>query len=352
MKKSDIFENMNNLTITSLFLKSHLSNSPIITKSLQKSNLNILFSKTFFHKISNSIFFGTSSNFHTFYQSSFNRILNSAINIASAPEYLNQEVHEQQILKQQNLKVDHCQFTYCVADRGSCILGTELRIEILHSAFSHNTANVGGAVLCNLSQYITYDKVLFFNNSAKYSAASHTDSSQERDVSSLTFVNTTMNKAELWTGGLRVDRAGGKLANCVFDSNHAFASGAFFDFSYRTTLRVVTYNFYHNNSAQVRSGAFTCFHVMHNSTFDNCIFILNRCEEQAHSISLESVDQRVTIGNCYFDGPLKEQVSMRFGDSFLTILENNHFDRAINRDNSLAQLIESEFHKEKIENSP
>ena len=128
--------------------------------------------------------------------------------------------------------------------------------------------------------------------------------------------------------------------HCVFEGNRAFASGAFFDFSYRTTLRTVEYNFYYNNSAQIRSGAFTCFHVMHNSSFSHSIFVLNHCDEQAHSISLESVEQRVTISNCYFDGPRDEQVSMRFGDSYLTIDSNNVFDSSVNRSHSLAFEIE------------
>ena len=340
---------MNNFTFTSLFLKNHISNSPLFIKSPLKSNLNLFFSKSCFHKITNSILFGQSSQNYTFYQSSFSNILNSAIVIVNSDEYSNNEFHTQQILSKTELNVDHCEFTYCLADRGACILGTGLRIYINNSIFSHNTANVGGAILCNLSQYITYNKVLFFNNTAKYSAASHTDAAQEKDLSKLRFVNTTRNHAELWSGGLRIDRAGGSLFNCVFDSNHAFASGAFFDFSYRTTLRVVTYNFYHNNSAQVRSGAFTCFHVMHNSTFNNCIFVLNKCVEQAHSISLESVDQRVTIGNCYFDGPQQEQVSMRFGDSFLNILDTNRFNRTINRNNPLAKFIEENFSQKEEE---
>ena len=93
----------------------------------------------------------------------------------------------------------------------------------------------------------------------------------------------------------------------------------------------------------MRSGAFTCFHVMHNSEFDNCIFVQNKCKEQANSISLESVEQKVTIGNCYFDGPKSEQVSMRYDGSYLTILNTNIFDTNINEKHPMAQKIIDQF---------
>ena len=340
LKKTKYFTKMKNISLNALSISNLLSHSPLLTFARNNMISSCLLQNSKFFKASNSIISGNHHNFYKIYSSGFNKIMNSAISLDSAQNYENKNFENQILVKNGELDVQKCTFTNCVSNRGGAILATRTNFKVSDSSFISCSANVGGAVLANLSTFIKYTKVLFFNNTANYSAATHTDSSLEKEISEVKLVNTTRNHATYWSGGMRIDRAGGKLEECYFESNSALASGAFFDFAYRNTVRHVSLCFFYNNSAEVRGGAFTCFHIMHNSTFNNCIFVKNYCKEQAHSISLETVDQRVTISNCFFDGPQEEQVSMRFGGSYLTIENNNVFDnKSVTKDHQLAVKI-------------
>ena len=331
---------MKNISLNALSITNLLSHSPLLTFERSSMISSCLLRNSKFLKSSNSILNGNNNNLYKIYSSEFDKIMNSAISLNSITNYENKNFENQIFNKNDELVVKKCTFTNCIADRGGAILATRTNFMVSNSSFISCIADVGGAILANLSTSIKYDKILFFNNTANYSAASHTDSNLIEEVSNVKLVNTTRNHAIYWSGGLRIDRAGGKLEECYFESNNALASGAFFDFAYRDTIRHVSLCFFYNNSAEVRGGAFTCFHIMHNSTFNNCIFVKNYCKEQAHSISLETVDQRVTISNCFFDGPQKEQVSMRYGDSYLTIENNNVFDKnSVTKDHQLAVQI-------------
>ncbi|EAY13813.1 hypothetical protein TVAG_468290 [Trichomonas vaginalis G3] len=321
-----------NLTITRLLVADKVLPSPLFSRNFQ-SDQHISFSLSFsrFNKITNTILSGIPSQKYQVYQTKFNKIIGSAIKIDGLVKETNQRIEKQIISKESdNVIIEDCIFTNLVAERGAAIYGRASLINITKSVFSNCHSNVGGAINLLESAFINLNDDQFYNNSAKYSAGCHMDTRYESDSSLIQNTNSSQNHAELWTGAMRIDRAGGHLLTSYFVDNHAFVSGAFFDFAFKTTTRTVKMATFLNNSAQCRGGAFTCFHMMHKSRFDTCNFVLNHCDEQAHSISLESVYQVVNITNCKFDGPKDAQVSSRYGESELNIDDTNKFD--VNQD--------------------
>lgn len=316
-----------NLTISHLFISNVNAHQALITRpelNLQGSAFKLAFSK--FSRITNSILQCTPYQKATIYRSSFDRILGSTLKFDLSIKQINNNFNYQiNSTETDDIHLEECTFTNLNANRGAAIYGKCQNFNITKSLFINCHAEVGGAVLINEATFLHLESDQFYNNSAKYSGAIHIDSREELDRSNVVQVNATKNHAELWTAAMRIDRAGGPLSVSYFSDNSAYVCGAFFDFAFKTATRQCNHVVFYNNSATTRGGAFTCFHIMHRSKFDSCFFVKNYCKEQAYSISLESVYQKVEIFNCKFDGSQPQQVSIRYGESDLIIDDKTKF---------------------------
>lgn len=288
-----------------------------------KFSTTFLIHRSHFSKFVNGFSFCV--KFGCFRDVSFNMFLNSALEFNSMEIFSNKSYDTQQVYRDNQIFIHHCTFMKCQSVRGGAIAGTQINFTVTDCVFSGNRAKVGGAVLVNRTTFVYYERILFFNNSAEYSASSHTDSHSESNNSYLNLVNVSYNHADKWTGGLRIDRAGGNMTNCCFVFNNAVAAGGFFDFSWNPSRRNVFFCLFMNNTARSRGAAYTCSHIMECTRIENCVFIRNFCEMQVHSISVETIDQNITVSTCLFDGPKEKHIAMRYGRSYL-VIENCQFD--------------------------
>jgi hypothetical protein len=211
-----------------------------------------------------------------------------------------------------NLSTLKCQFTKCHSDVGGAIDANLINTTLIDTVFNANHARVGGAVRILRSRYLYMLRVLVFNNSAQYDGGFALDTEFEGNFSVVERVNITLNSAAKWTGGMRLDHAGGIMKDSWFDGNTATVCGGFFDFTWEPTRRDTTHCVFKNNSAVSRGGAYCAFHILHRSDFRRCMFVQNYCKLSAYSISVESIGSDCGVWDCYFDGKRDQQVRMRF----------------------------------------
>ena len=162
-------------------------------------------------------------------------------------------------------------------------------------------------------------------------------------IFNISFVNVSMNEASMWTGGLRIDRAGGLLKNFVFSDNKALVCGGFFDYTWFPQNRTCSFCIWRNNSAITRGGGVTHFHIRQVSTYINCIFIGNHCEKHPNSISVQSYETHITLSQCWFSGEKDKEIGMNFeGQSFFHI-NDTQFQVLNSKINEELKIINSYF---------
>ena len=318
-----------NLSLIHLSIIKSTDLSYLFTRNIYKINTNFNLYSSNFNQIFKGFYFLNYFSKVLIKESKFTYILNSVLNFESYQKEEKKTISNQQIYTDTQVFIQNCIFLNCISEKGAAVCGTMINFTVSDSKFLNNYAKVGGCILLNKTIFVSYERILFFNNSAEYSATSHTDSQHEANTSYLNLVNISNNFASKWTGGLRIDRAGGIMKNSIFSNNKALVCGGFFDFSWKTSHRTVLYCSFFNNSAKSRGGAYTCSHIMQKTNFTQCLFYHNFCELNAHSISLETIDQIINIFECYFDGIKEKQVSMRYGKSILNI-ENCIFEMNFN----------------------
>jgi hypothetical protein len=77
-----------------------------------------------------------------------------------------------------------------------------------------------------------------------------------------------------------------------------------------------------NNTARRRAGAFCVFHRLHQSGFENYLFVRNWCETVANSIYVESVDSIASIAECAFSAQREDEIRIRFDGSVVNVRES------------------------------
>lgn len=224
---------------------------------------------------------------------------------------------------QGELVVRRCIFQRCVNKK----MGGAMKIdhcdllEFSDCLFTSNVAEFGAAGYMTQIGKARMNRVTVVNNTAAFMAGFYLDGDLESNspMSNLTDVNFTMNLATEWTGAIRTDHGGGFVHNCVFDSNAAKTCGAFFDFAWKPSKRILTNTAFINNTAEERAGAFCAFHIMHLSRFESCLFIKNYCQKVADSIYIESTNAIVEVACCKFDKAESVELQIRFSESkFIT----------------------------------
>lgn len=226
------------------------------------------------------------------------------------------------------LTVFRCLFTKNQAKKGGGLNAEHnLIVNLTDCIFSSNIATFGGGFYIEQADSASISRILVFNNSADYLGGIFLDGNLESATpfSYIDNLNATLNFAKEWTGGVRLDHGGGYFMNSVISSNSAKVCGGFFDQCWKPSKRFVQFTLFFNNSANERVGAFCAFHIMHQSRFENCNFIKNRCDSSSSSIFIESIDSIVEIINCFFDELFEKSLKMKFELSKFILDGNNTF---------------------------
>lgn len=253
--------------------------------------------------------------------------------------------------------------------------------QILSSLFFHcinsEKFSHGGALFVKKVSFII-DNCIFDNNSAEFSGSIEIDSSfnstinnsliirssAERfggilfdgaNASCLAFIyqtNFSQNSATKWIGAIRLQHNGGQLNNCYFTENSAENYGAIFDFGHYPSNRLLSHCFLKNNTALIRAGGFTSFHLLYNGQFTSSIFIGNSNREPyGKSIFVFSDSSIVKLFKCTFDGPKSEQVIAYFSSSKLEIDQYTTFSGIFNESINKTENHNSFQVKSKKENT-
>jgi hypothetical protein len=122
-----------------------------------------------------------------------------------------------------------------------------------------------------------------------------------------------------WMDGSRL---GGSVTFCGFYGSSARSVGAFLDFAWKPSKRLLSMSNFFNNSADIRSGGFCAFHIMHLSSFINCSFAMNFCPVAAASIYVESTDSIVELIGCTFQKSRTQEIGIRFHGSEITVQDD------------------------------
>jgi hypothetical protein len=313
-----------NVTIASLAIAFSSLRAPFLSPSLHFRPHSLSLSRSgFSHWFSSVVATHPSGSFH--FLSSFFRCFLSLSREAEHTQLISQSVDSHTHLDWRNVTVTGCLFERCQAETGGAISASHINMTITETSFISNTARIGGAVHALSSQFVYLVRLLVLNNTAAYDGGMAVDSEKGGNCSLVELVNVSANIATKWTGGMRLDHAGGLMRSCWFDGNRAAVCGGFFDFTWSPTDRNTSFCGFWNNTSISRGGAFTAFHILHKSRFSTCLFAHNFCNMSAYAISIESVDADVTLESCAFDGGRDQQVRMKFGDSNLTIAANCRF---------------------------
>ena len=225
--------------------------------------------------------------------------------------------------------MEECTFTLCSDDIGGAVLTDSCSVRAIRSIFEANQARIGGACHHIRSFDIVSKLNCFVDNVADYNGAFAVSFAVDKDVININTINLSQNKAKKWSGGMRIDNAGGTVSYSLFTSNSAGVCGAFFDFSWRPQRRNVTNAVFYNNSSMERGGAVCAFHILHESSYENVQFQGNRCKFGANSISIESINVRIYLANVSFDGSRDSELGMRFGGSHFIITDDVRFEKHV-----------------------
>jgi hypothetical protein len=319
-----------NLTIASLAIASSYLRAPFFSPASLTQNHYFQLSTSHFRHWTSEFLRTQATGSFAFLDSSFRSFMSRALSFESNGKrevtLFGQRVRQQKKIDWRNVTVIGCEFESCQADTGGAIGGSHINMTFIDTAFVKNSARIGGAVHVLNADYVFLLRVLVQNNTAEYDGGFAADTDLEGNFSMVDLINISLNSASKWTGGFRFDHAGGMMKNSYFEGNSAAVCGAFFDFTWAPTNRNTSFCVFKNNSAIARGGAYTCFHILHKSRFADCIFIQNFCNMSAYAISIESIDSRVSLERCIFDGPRDQQVRMRFGESNLTIADDCKFE--------------------------
>jgi hypothetical protein len=312
-----------NLTIASLSIQGRLNLSPFFKLARTTLPRSVLFSSLDFRNWSESFVKSLFPGSFRFFNCRFQRFLSTPLMFESGGSNVglqSRTIRQNTEYYERNVTIEKCHFLKCTGDKGGGFSSWRANVTIFDTVFEENKARVAGAAHILNSDYLFISRMLVTRNTAEYSGGFAGDTDLEGNFSDIDTINITFNHAEKWTGGFRMDHSGGNLVRGYFEGNSAAVCGAFFDFTWAPARRHITQCVFKNNTSVARGGAYTAFHILHGSLFTNDVFVQNRCERSAYSISVESIDATVEVRDCTFDGPENEQISLRFpGESNLSV---------------------------------
>jgi len=304
------------LTNTSIFylnIANVVHSSPFITLE-QYKNINIIESRYIKHF--STVFYGNLLKSLLIKSSKFYNILESSI-------FINRGVHYSKFIEQSvvefrtDVKVIDCYFAGCNSDRGGGVHTALCDVLITKTEFSHNIARIAGGLYCLNCNKCEIVGVSFVGNMAEYNGAAFLGN-QDRSIE-LELVNFSSNTATEWNSAIRFDRNGGTMKNSYFEKNKAHSCGCIFDFSWKPNNREVSFCNFINNTSLSRSAAVTLFHILHQSSYQNCNFALNICKNGPNSILVMNIYSNVSILNCTFDKSSAEEIKNEHRESILVI---------------------------------
>lgn len=323
---------MLNLTLSFLSLAS-TNNSPYFSYPSQcKSHaINLSFFSSKFARFFNTALLSISTNNLNIKKCEFLYIFNTAITVHSTDLKIDQKFYSKTLeFSYGNLIISNTIFKNCNSpDEGGALKAQEINIALICNSFYRNTAHICGAAQLISCHSIQWFGNIFTGNKADYNGAFTIDTAEAGDIRiniTIESTNISSNKAEMWTGGFRIDSSGGRLSNCIIDRNSARVTGGFLDFSWTPAHRNVDFCIFFNNTSKMRGGAVCAFHLMHSSHYFKSLFIKNKCEDESDAISIQSIDSKIVIEDSFFDGPKDEQIGMKFGYSTFEIIGGTKFN--------------------------
>lgn len=215
-----------------------------------------------------------------------------------------------------NLSLSACAFLNCQGQKGGAVSFYHGTFSAIRTNFVNNSGAIGGAIYLRRCMNLTFEDTAFTLNTAKHDGAAYI-SMDTSSTTRMSHVNVTQNQAELWTGGLRIERVGGVMRYCMFEGNRALVSGCFFDWAWDSSVRAVENCVFRNNTCVARGGAYTSCNIRQRIKFDDCVFLQNACRDSADSVSIENIEVICNITHCKFSGKQEEEVSMKYPESVI-----------------------------------
>lgn len=314
-----------NVTISTLILHNINSRSPFLhyNNHVVKTNFNLYHSSFLFFK---SSFLSSNQNYQIRIKNSiFSHFLDSSIDLSCYNiSYIN-HVYDNRTFYENDIDfliLEKVIIRNSYSQRGGCFRTSHSNLNISNCIFHENSAEIGGAFYALECFYLNLTKSLFIKNQAKYDGALMIDFLREQNSTNIVSCNVSSNAAKKWTGGIRIDRAGGNLTNSLFSHNSAEVSAGFFDYAWMPMHRDINYCFFLNNTANGRGGAYTCFHLMQSVSFLNCLFINNSCNLAFNSISVQAFRNMVNVNACYFNGESDKEIGVLFGNNDIHVINS------------------------------
>lgn len=215
-----------------------------------------------------------------------------------------------------SLSLSECAFLKCQGQNGGAISFYNGNFSAIRTQFINNSGTIGGAIYLRRCTNLTFENTDFTDNSAKHDGAAYI-SMHTSSTTKISHVNVTQNRAELWTGGLRIEHVGGFMRYCMFEGNTALVSGCFFDWAWDSSVRAVENCVFRNNTCVARGGAYTSCNIRQRIKFDDCVFLQNACRDSADSVSIENIEVVCNITHCKFSGKQEQEVSMKYPESVI-----------------------------------
>lgn len=340
-----------NLSIFSLTMFRSITLSPLISLRFQKEISNFLLQNSRFKFHFSSVLYSINKDKVHLHKNEFNHILDTAVKLKSIPNiYTNHYFRNTLYFSYfpQGI-VEDCTFTSCQGEYGGGLLSDTTKLFVMKSHFDDNLAKIGGGMYAIHSPYVHFTRNMFLTNTADYDGGVMIDTIDQINNITIDFTNFTKNKAQLWTGAIRIDHCGGTLSNCYFNRNTAKVAGAFFDFSWIPTDRNVSYSVFINNSAKARAAGATIFHLKHRSSYFHVCFIRNRCTESPNSMLIESIATEVKLNDVIFDGPEEKEIGYHFGESQFIKFNHTKFGVKIDKINKRQDLIAKEIQERALD---
>ena len=303
-----------NSSLFHFFISRSTINAPLISLSSLNSFSSFSIKESKFSKLFHNTIFSNFPQSLQIKNTVFKQTLRTSVVIISdffCVKLSSQRFHSRMYQNNVKVDVDQCLFETCSGETGGG-LQTEFCMNIISkSRFVQNRAKIAGGASLIHNLGCSVSNTQFEYNSAQYIGGLIVDCENEENNVIIHQTNFTKNSADMWSAALRADRCGGDIYGCFLQNNSALVSGAFFDFASLPSVRRVNYTAFVDNNSTSRA-AVTCFHILQKSFYFHCMFIGNQCTKGPKSISIESINSKISVTNCYFDGPQNEQIGKRF----------------------------------------
>ena len=257
----------------------------------------------------------------SFFKININHFQNSPIKLNFDKILSKNSFKKQLIFFNYIILIKNCIFNFCnnLEKKGGAISLKKCNISIKNSIFNNNSANSCGSIDISDSNIVIINNSLISNSKANRNGGAFIDGNNNNDICNLFLTNFSKNKANLWTGGLRIQHNGGLIIYSIFFNNTSNFSGAIFDFSGLPSLRNITLSYFISNISKENSSGFVGYKMLFQGKIDQCYFFNNF----NGSILIFSDSSNINIFNFFFEKNLNNEIFINFNTTKLNLLNNS-----------------------------